>query len=149
MLVLILWSLASNQTLAICYCVLFGAISGAIIGLPPASIAFILGRSDPTKQAKLGHWTGMMYTISASFALTGPVIVGHLYGQYGIDSYVLQGWAGGCLFLSSVCMVIARLYTGAGRVAGALARAKELGLTISRTVTRSKDDGRASMVEKV
>ena len=51
------------------------------------------------------------------------------------------------MFLSSVCMVIARLYTGPTRVAGALARAKEYGLAISRTVTRSKDDGRGSVVE--
>jgi len=46
-------------------------------------------------------------------------------------------------------MLIARLYTGPTRVAGALARAKGLGLAISRTVTRSKDDARASEVEKV
>jgi hypothetical protein len=44
-------------------------------------------------------------------------------------------------------MIIARLYTGPTRVAGALARAKEFGLTISRSVTKSKDDGRGSVIE--
>jgi MCP family monocarboxylic acid transporter-like MFS transporter 10 len=141
-LVLILWTLTNTQGTAVAFCVLFGAVSGAVIGLPPASIAFILGRSDPLKQAKLGHWTGMMYTMAASFAMTGPVIVGYLYGEYGIQSYVLQGFCGGCLLLGSACMLVAKCYTGPLRMARAIAKAREIKGSIvsfmSRDVSRNR-----------
>lgn len=144
LLVLVLWSLTNNENTSVAFCVIFGAVSGAIIGLPPASMANILGRSDPLKQAKLGHWTGMMYTISAVFALTGPVIVGYLYGTYKFGSYVLQLWCGGCLLAASICMMIARCYTGPSRVAKALAKARKysvdkLELSLSKILTKEKE----------
>lgn len=106
LLVLLLWTLASNVGAAIAFVVIFGAISGAVIGLPPASVAYILGPSK-TQQAKLGQWTGMMYTGSAVFALTGPVIAGHLISEY--RNYVtVQLWSGFSLLLSAVCMGAAR-----------------------------------------
>ena len=151
LLVLLLWSLTTTQGTAIAFCVLFGAVSGAVIGLPPASIAFILGRSDPLKQAKLGHWTGMMYTMSASFAMTGPVIVGYLYGKYGIQSYVLQGWCGGCLLIGSVCMLTAKCYTGPLRMERALMRARKMRGSIISFMSRdnSKDNSSVDLNEKV
>jgi len=147
LLILILWSLTNTEPTAVAFCVIFGAVSGAIIGLPPASMANILGRSDPLKQAKLGHWTGMMYTISAVFALTGPVIVGYLYGTYHFQSYVLQLWCGGCLFAASVCMMIARCYTGPSRIAMAMERARRYSVvkieeSLSRIITRDNSVSR-------
>lgn len=107
LLVLLLWPFASTVAAAIAFVILFGAVSGAVIGLPPASVAFILGHSH-VQQAKLGQWTGMMYTGSAIFALTGPVIAGYLVGHF--QSYLtVQLWSGTCLFLCFVCMAIARL----------------------------------------
>jgi MFS family permease len=102
MLTMILWSLAKTLNSAIAFVVLFGAFSGAVIGLPPASVAYILG-PDPKAQAKLGQWTGMMYSCAAVFALTGPVIAGHLISEYS-TFLTVQLWSGGCMLMSSACM---------------------------------------------
>lgn len=106
LLVLLLWTLASTVPLAIAFVVLFGIFSGAVIGLPPASVAYILGL-DPVAQSKLGQWTGMMYSTSAIFALTGPVIAGHLISVFDNNFLTVQLWSGVCLFLSAACMTIA------------------------------------------
>ncbi|KAL9528173.1 MFS-type transporter [Sphaerulina musiva] len=102
LLTIILWTLAKNLSSAIGFVVVFGAFSGAVIGLPPASVAYILG-PDPKAQAKLGQWTGMMYSCAAIFALTGPVIAGHLISEYS-TFITVQCWAGGCMFMSACCM---------------------------------------------
>ncbi|KAF4551549.1 Hypothetical protein D9617_13g100500 [Elsinoe fawcettii] len=91
-----LWMLARTLPHAIAFVVLFGAFSGSVIGLPPASMAAILGR-EPAAQAKLGQWTGMMYTAAAPFALTGPVIEGVFIGRFGFGSGAIQAWSGACL----------------------------------------------------
>lgn len=102
LLTLLLWSLANSANAAIAFVITFGAFSGAVIGLPPASVAYVLG-PDPKQQAKLGQWTGMMYSTAAVFALTGPVIAGHLITEY--KTYLtVQLWAGACMFLSASCM---------------------------------------------
>ena len=108
LLVLVLWSTADSVKSAIAFVVTFGIFSGAVIGLPPASVAYILG-PDPAAQAKLGQWTGMMYSTSAVFALTGPVIAGHLITKYDQRFITVQLWAGLCMLLSSFCMCMARL----------------------------------------
>jgi len=108
LLILILWTLVENVAGAIAFVVCFGIFSGAVIGLPPASVAYILG-PDPAAQAKLGQWTGMMYSTSAVFALTGPVIAGHLISRYD-DYLTVQCWSGGCLLLSTCCMGVAIFY---------------------------------------
>lgn len=107
-LVLVHWTLAQNQAGAIAFVVLFGAVSGAVIGLPAASVANILAKTEGD-MSKLGHWTGMMYTMSAPFALTGPVIAGHLLQRYGknISFISAQLWSGFCLLLSAVMMFVA------------------------------------------
>lgn len=111
LLVLLLWTLANNMEAAVAFVVIFGTVSGAVVGMPAASIACILGprRRD---RAKLGHWTGMMYTVAAPFALTGPVIAGYLLHSYGhMESFLtVQLWSGTCLFLSATSMAIAIYY---------------------------------------
>ncbi|CAK4023015.1 MFS general substrate transporter [Lecanosticta acicola] len=103
-LVLCLWSLTSNLDGAIAFVVVFGAFSGAVIGLPPASVAYVLG-PDPAEQAHLGQWTGMMYSCASVWGLTGPLIAGHLITHY--KTYLtVQMWAGACMFLSATCMAI-------------------------------------------
>ena len=115
LLTLILWSLAGSETDAIAFCVVFGVFSGMVIGLPPASVANILDCSyatpetRPLAKKKLGHWVGMMYSCAAIPALLGPVIAGHLITSY--YTYItVQMWSGANLFLSFVCMVVARWY---------------------------------------
>lgn len=105
LLTLILWTLADTVSSAIAFVVVFGIFSGAVIGLPPASVAHILG-PDPSAQAKLGQWTGMMYSCSAIFALTGPVIAGHLITEFANDFRTVQLWSGACMFLSACCMAM-------------------------------------------
>lgn len=115
LLTLILWTLAGSETDAIAFCVVFGVISGMVIGLPPASVANILTCTYATPETehlskkKLGHWVGMMYSFAAIPALVGPVIAGHLITEY--NTYItVQMWSGANLFLSFVCMVVARWY---------------------------------------
>jgi MFS family permease len=86
--------------------VMFGIFSGAVIGLPPASVAYILG-PGPIAQSRLGQWTGQMYSTAAPFALTGPVIAGHLISHYGGNYLTVQCWSGVCLLLSASCMAAA------------------------------------------
>lgn len=105
LLVLVGWTLSNTVSAAIAFVVLFGIFSGAVIGLPPASVAYVLG-PFPEAQAKLGQWTGMMYSLSAVAALTGPVIAGYLISKY--ETYLtVQMWSGTCLLLSAICMAIA------------------------------------------
>ncbi|PVH90981.1 MFS general substrate transporter [Periconia macrospinosa] len=115
LLILILWTLARSLASALAFCILFGMTSGAVIGLPPASISNILKHSYVTfdtidfKTSKLGQWTGMMYTFAAIPSLAGPIIAGHLVSRY--ETYItVQMWAGINLALSAVCMFVARLY---------------------------------------
>jgi len=104
LLVIFLWTFAPNVSAAVAFVVVFGIMSGAVIGLPPASVANILGKNK-TRQTKLGQWTGMMYTVAAPFALTGPVIAGHLITEY--DTYVtVQLWSGCSLFIAAICLTL-------------------------------------------
>lgn len=106
LLVLLLWTFAKTVGSAIAFVTIFGIFSGAVIGLPPASVAYILG-PDPIAQSKLGQWTGQMYSTAAPFALTGPVIAGHLISEYGGNYLTVQLWSGACMFVSAVCMSVA------------------------------------------
>ncbi|KAI9662936.1 MAG: hypothetical protein M1821_007983 [Bathelium mastoideum] len=112
-LVLLLWTLTHTLQSAIAFAVLFGIASGSAITLPPASTAHILGPT-PEAQAKLGQWTGMIYSASAVFALTCPIIAGHLVRRFGTYLAVQLG-AGACLTLSVTCMVMSRIYLGRQR----------------------------------
>jgi len=103
LLVLLFWTFSTTTNAALAFVILFGMVSGAVIGLPPASVADILGHC-PTQQAKLGQWTGMVYSIAAPFALAGPVIGGYLMTKYK-TFLAIQLWSGGCLFLSGMFMI--------------------------------------------
>ena len=107
-LTLVMWPLTSSITTTIAFSVVFGIFSGAVIGLPPASMAEILGKEDPQRQKKLGHWVGMMYCGASPFALTGPVIAGYLVSKYNKDWKTIQLWSGACLLCSSFFMMAAR-----------------------------------------
>lgn len=51
-----LWTFASTLNLALAFVVLFGATSGSVIGLPPASMAAIVHK----RTEKLGQWIGKL-----------------------------------------------------------------------------------------
>lgn len=105
---LLLWTLAPNFDVAMVFIAFFGVFSGSVIGLPPASMAYILGK-EPHRQAKLGQWTGMMYTFAGIPSLIGPIIAGHLITEY--NTYLtVQLWSGACLVLSTGCMGVAAMY---------------------------------------
>jgi MFS family permease len=113
LLCMVLWSLAGSTTAAIAFCVIFGVTSGAVIGLPPASMANILSCTYNTPEnkhlahSKLGHWTGTMYSFAFLPALVGPLIAGHLITTF--DTYLtVQLWSGGCLMVSAFCMIMTR-----------------------------------------
>ncbi|KAJ6263879.1 hypothetical protein Dda_0016 [Drechslerella dactyloides] len=108
LLCLLLWTSARGLGAALAFVIIFGAFSGSVIGLPPASMAAILG-PDRTQQAKLGQWTGMMYSISSFFALTGPLIASHLLIKFH-TFHTIQVWSGMSLFFSACCMAVAILY---------------------------------------
>ncbi|KAH7138077.1 major facilitator superfamily domain-containing protein [Dendryphion nanum] len=115
LLVLILWTLTGSTSAAISFCVFFGMFSGAVIGLPPASMANILKCTYNTEEthhlshSKLGQWTGMMYSIAGIPSLAGPIIAGYLVTKY--NTYItVQMWSGTCLMISAVCMLVTRWY---------------------------------------
>ena len=144
LLLLLLWTFATTLGPALAFVIIFGAVSGSIIGLPPASIAYILGRADFAQQAKLGQWTGMMYTFSAPFALTGPVIAGFLISEYGPNNYLtVQLWSGACLFAAGICMAIARYSVGPSRTVDLV---KDMAATISRVTTLERDDEKGGVL---
>ncbi|KAF1949790.1 MFS general substrate transporter [Byssothecium circinans] len=114
-LIYTLWTLSNTLSEAVAFCVFFGVFSGAVIGLPPASISNILECTYVSKdnahiaKQKLGLWTGMMYTVAAIPSLTGPIIAGHLVSEY--RTYItVQMWSGTNLLLSAICMLLARWY---------------------------------------
>jgi MFS family permease len=104
LLLLAMWTTVNNVAGAFAFVILFGAFSGAVIGMPPATIAHIIQYAPDTDHSRMGHWTGMMYTIAAPFALVGPVIAGHLITRFGMNFLTVQLWSGFCLFLSSMCI---------------------------------------------
>jgi MCP family monocarboxylic acid transporter-like MFS transporter 10 len=115
LLVLFLWVFTNGTSTAIIFCVFFGMFSGAVIGLPPASIGNILNCTYNTPEtkhighSKLGQWTGMMYSVAAVPSLVGPIVAGHLVTQY--STYItVQMWSGVSLLLAAVCMLVARWY---------------------------------------
>lgn len=114
LLILTLWTLSKTIDAAIAFCILFGVTSGAVIGLPPASMANILAgtymreEDHDVRYKKLGHWTGMMYTMAAVPALAGPTIAGYLVTKYDNNYITIQMWAGANLMISAAFMLLTR-----------------------------------------
>lgn len=115
MLTLTVWTTADTVAHAMGFIVVFGIFSGAVIGLPPAGVAWILNPNDAEAQKKLGQWVGMMYTVAAIPALIGPLIAGILIEEFGNNYLTVQLWSGICLFLSASCMLIALFYADRDR----------------------------------
>ncbi|OCL14077.1 hypothetical protein AOQ84DRAFT_359223, partial [Glonium stellatum] len=126
LLILLLWTNAHTPATALAFVALFGAASGAVIGAPPASVAHILGPTS-ARQARLGQWTGMLFSVSAVPSLAGPVVVGHMVTRW--KTYIpVQVWSGVFLGVSAACMAVAlaclwdeeerRMVEGGGSVRG-------------------------------
>lgn len=108
-LLMAFWTTVNTVIEAIVFVALFGMFSGAVIGLPAASMAFIIGKTNKEGQSKLGQWVGMMYTVASLSAFVGPLIAGHLITEFG-TFLTVQFWTGGCLFISAACMGVCMYY---------------------------------------
>ncbi|KAF1812724.1 MFS general substrate transporter [Eremomyces bilateralis CBS 781.70] len=108
LLCLVGWIQVDSVESTIAFVVLFGVFSGSVIGLPPASMGWILGK-HAEGQRRLGHWVGLMYTCSAIPAFVGPMIAGVLVSYLRIF-LPIQLWAGICLGVSTVFMLAAWHY---------------------------------------
>jgi len=107
LLLCVLWVLTKTFASALAFVLVFGAFAGSLIGLPPASVASILGHGKD-KQAKLGQWVGLMYACAAVPELVGPVIGGHLITKYGYLS--LQLFCGVSFLAGAGCMSLAWIW---------------------------------------
>ncbi|KAF2427717.1 MFS general substrate transporter [Tothia fuscella] len=105
------WTNVNTIAAALAFVIFFGAVSGAIIGLPPASVAHIIKLSPDAELSSLGHWTGMMYTVSAIPALVGPIIAGHFITRFNNNYITVQMWSATCLFISALCLYVAIWYS--------------------------------------
>ena len=105
--VLTFWPLTSNLATALAFVIMFGIVSGTVIGLPPACVASLLSESE---QRRLGQWTGMMYSLTAAFSLLGPTLVGQLVSSFGF--LTVMGWSGSSLMAASACTMMARYKAG-------------------------------------
>lgn len=103
-LCLFMWVHLTNLHGGLAFAIVFGAFSGSVIGLPPASMAAVLGKD----QKKLGQWLGQTFCLAAPFALTGPVIEGYLVSRYQAHYLTIQIFSGLCLLSSAVFMLGAR-----------------------------------------
>lgn len=65
LLILLVWSFAHSTTATIAFCVFFGGVSGAVIGLPPASVSNILSNSHAGSELQRNAPT-LMSTTSTS-----------------------------------------------------------------------------------
>lgn len=148
-----LWTTSTTLSITTAFVVLFGIFSGAVIGLPPASVADVLGLDNVEAQTKLGQWIGMMYSCAAPFALTGPLIAGHLITEYR-TFLAVQLWSGSSMFLTAFFMLTAiycihtRAQTFGRRFSSATkALLPRLSQTVSRmTSRRTSEDEKAQNV---
>ena len=104
LLCLALWTQAESFGPAIAFVVLFGAVSGAVIGLPPADVNRVLGEE---RQGRLGTWLGMVYFFAAVPQITGPVICGVLveHGYIAMESFIGAG-----LMIAAAFFVLAAVF---------------------------------------
>lgn len=103
-LCLCMWPFLTSVGGAVAFVILFGIFSGAVIGMPPASVMWILQRDKNGDDQRVGQWVGMMYTVAAIPALIGPVIAGVLIRETNNNYLTLQLWSGLCLAISACCM---------------------------------------------
>ncbi|GAB7337529.1 hypothetical protein MBLNU457_g2850t2 [Dothideomycetes sp. NU457] len=106
-LLCVMWVMTRTFAVALAFVLVFGAFAGSLIGLPPASVASILG-AGKEKQAKLGQWVGLMYACAAVPELVGPVIGGHLITRYGYLS--LQLFCGVSFLVGASFLLLASVW---------------------------------------
>jgi MCP family monocarboxylic acid transporter-like MFS transporter 10 len=145
-LVLAMLPFQTTVTGAVCFVVFFGMFSGSVIGLPPASMSWILG-NDQEAQAKLGTWVGMMYTFAAVPSFVGPVLVGYGLNLTGRNFWMLYGFSGSCLLLSAACMGVAIYMSDSGRYKVSFRRRFSTA-TVRRLVSRADEDGEQGSVAR-
>ncbi|KAK3677280.1 hypothetical protein LTR78_002818 [Recurvomyces mirabilis] len=109
-LVFCMWPFVITSKGAIAFVVLFGIFSGAIIGLPAASVAHIIGNHNDAGQKKLGQWVGMMYTMAAVPGLAGALICGKLADVYPNTFLPVMKFCGTSLAIATICMAIGAWY---------------------------------------
>ena len=101
----LLWIFSFDLASAYSFACLFGAASGAGIGILPACITQMLDRT-PERKERRAQWIGMLFSAAAIPALTGPLIAGYLLEEY--DNYLtIQIWSGSCFFCSAFCAFVA------------------------------------------
>ena len=110
LLVFVFWPTLASVAAAIAFAVIFGAFSGAVIGMPAASMACAIGKGNKVGQRKLGQWIGMMYCFAALPSLVGPLVAGALTASFLSSSgfLAMQMWCGTCLALASCCYFMAK-----------------------------------------
>ena len=161
-LCLCFWPFVPSPGAAIAFVVVFGAFSGAVIGLPPASVFSIVELDPNADKARLGQWTGsspfinsspllhnsdgpagMMYTVAAVPALLGPVIGGQLVRAHGF--LAIQLFCGACLLAGSVCIALAHMCAQHGSAAAAMTRYREKlsSSNVASRVTLAVSDARS------
>ena len=95
------WNFAQGVATTAIFCVLYGIAGGCLLGSQLSSITGILTKA---RHNCAGSWLGMMWVVSAPFAVTGPTVGGELRGKYG------QQVVG---YFSTACFAVASLSLGA------------------------------------
>ena len=143
-----LWPLANKKADALGFCVSFGMLTGAMVGLPASCVARIIPNE---RHDSLGVWTGMMWSYCSFLAFAGPPIAGVLHGRYGIET--VGYWTGANLFIASLLSAAALLLSiQADRNIAASGYAKDgaeeaevqkdIGVSVDSAGANDKVDGR-------
>ncbi|WPG97845.1 MFS general substrate transporter [Acrodontium crateriforme] len=137
MLLLLFWPFIENVPAAICFNVFYGLLSGAVIGLPPASISYILGDQQ---QDRFGQWMGMTYAIAAPASFLGPVLAGLVVTKTNNNFLTVQLWCGVCILFCFVCMVLASWHLSKQRAVPSM--------VVDHVATKSSGTSSTNVAEK-
>src|SRR6266480_4915290 len=78
LLVLLLWTLANSTEAAVAFVAIFGTISGAVVSMPAASIAYILG---PRRRDRSKLWPHGIISYGPAVEWYVPVLVRDMYDR--------------------------------------------------------------------
>ncbi|KAL9589602.1 MAG: hypothetical protein Q9203_001609 [Teloschistes exilis] len=93
------WPFAPNNSAAIAFCAIFGALGGSMLSLPASGVAYLI---PDERQSHAGQWTGMMWSAVSLWALVGPLIAAALKRQYGMN--LVGYWTGATLLVTTVLL---------------------------------------------
>ncbi|KDQ09189.1 hypothetical protein BOTBODRAFT_179205 [Botryobasidium botryosum FD-172 SS1] len=102
------WPFCISKASSVALAVIYGAASGAFIGLMGTPVARFGGTED------LGRRTGMLYTIGALGALIGPPISGAIHDTYG-GFHQVSIYAG-CTIIASALLILGARQASVGRL---------------------------------